>query len=313
MARKRVKIKSWKALLATLAVLCIVLSLGSLLPQSSLPGWGDIFTATGLAPATTTVEGELEVHFINVGNADCTLIRQGEYAALIDAGEKGDSEDILRYLNAGGVKKLDLVVATHPHADHIGSMAQVLAAIPVEQFVMSFMPEEETPTSYVYLNMLETLDEKAIPVKEAAVGDVYTLGEAQLQVLAPLREDDDANAMSVVTRLTFGSRSFLFTGDTTTAVEKDMLSTGQPVRADVLKVAHHGSNTSNFDGFLRAVSPAYAFIPCGLNNSYGHPKQSVLDDLVALDTTIYRSDIHGHVVFTTDGESLSVRTEQEAA
>ncbi len=310
MARKTRRITR-RSLLLSVVVLCVLLSIGSLFPGSSLPGWQDVFYATGLTPATTTVEGELEVHFIDVGNADCTLVRQGEHNMLIDAGEKGDSDRILDYLRAHGVKKLDMAVATHPHADHMGGMADILNAIPVDCFLMSFMPEEKTPTSAVYLNMLEELDVKSIPVDEAEPGATYQLGEATLQVLGPVEEASDPNAMSVVTRLTFGQHAFLFTGDATDNEEEDILATRYPVRADVLKVAHHGSDTSNSVDFLRAVAPTYGFIPCGLNNSYGHPMQSVLDDLTALNVRLYRADVHGHTVFTSDGTSLSVTTEKE--
>ncbi len=309
-SRRSVK-RTWRSLLVTVVALCVLLSVGSLFPGTSLPGWQDVFLATGLTPATSTVEGELEVHFIDVGNADCTLVRQGEHSLLIDAGERGDSDDILEYLSAHGVKKLDMAVATHPHADHMGGMADILNAIPVDCFLMSFMPEEKTPTSAVYLNMLEALDERAIPVEEAKPGATYTLGEAALQVLGPIDEAGDPNAMSVVTRLTFGQHAFLFTGDATDNEEEDILATGYPVRADVLKVAHHGSDTSNSYDFLRAVAPSYGFIPCGLNNSYGHPMQRVLDDLTALNVHLYRADVHGHTVFTSDGTSLSVTTEKE--
>jgi beta-lactamase superfamily II metal-dependent hydrolase len=261
------------------------------------------------APANTAVEGELEVHFIDVGNADCTLVRQGDHTLLVDAGERGDGDDILEYLREQGVTKLDLVVATHAHADHIGSMADVLQALPVGRFLLAYMPEEETPTTATYLNMLEALDNKQIPTDEAKPNAVYEIGDARLQVLAPLQESKDTNDMSVVTRLTFGNHVFLFTGDAGTDVEKDMLQAGHTLQADVLKVGHHGSDTSSSEAFLKRVAPNYAMIPCGEGNSYGHPHKEILQRLNALGATIYRSDLHGDVVFTTDGSNLSVHTE----
>lgn len=301
-SKKKVTVTS---LITMLVLVCLLLSVGSLFPESGFPSWNAVFSATDLAPAPTTVEGELEVHFIDVGNADCTLVRQGEHNLLIDAGERGDGDEILQYLNEQGVAKLDLVIATHPHADHIGSMAEVLSGLPVDRFIMAFMPEKDTPTSKVYLNMLEALDDKNIPLDEAEPGRVYDLGEAKLQLLGPINEASDPNAMSVVARLTFGSRAFLFTGDATTEEEEDILNAGYTVKADVLKVAHHGSDTSNGLSWLQAVDPTYSLIPCGEGNSYGHPMQSVLDDLEAEQSIIYRSDIHGHVVFRCDGTELS--------
>ena len=293
-----------------IGLLTAVVALICFLVETVGPGWRRLTASVGLAPDTVTAEGELEVHFIDVGNADCTLVRQGDFALLVDAGERGDDDDILDYLNRHGVTDLDLVIATHAHADHIGAMAKVIEALPVARFVFAPMPESATPTTATFVSMLEALDGKQVAVEAAQPGAVYEVGSARLQVLAPIRESEDTNDMSVVTRLTFGERAFLFTGDAGVAVEEDLLASGYALQADVLKVAHHGSTTGNSTAFLSRVSPAYAFIPCGEDNSYGHPHEEVLAALLNRQSKIYRSDIHGDVVFVTDGKKLTVQTER---
>ena len=310
MFSKKIRKKIIAAVSVAVLIFCLVIEIGQLVPGLGIPGWDDLFAGAGFSSTPIVPEGELQVYFIDVGNADAILIRQGEVNALIDAGERGDGDDILAFLRNHGVEKLDLVVATHPHADHIGGMADVINGIPVDTFVMSYMPEEETPTSSTYLNMLTALDEKNVAVDEAKPGRVYTLGTAQLTVLAPLTESDEANNISVVTRLTFGDRSFLFMGDAETAVEKQLLSDGVSLAADVIKVGHHGSSTSSSHAFLSRVAPDYAIIPCGEGNSYDHPHAEVLTRLEALNTTIYRSDVHGHIAVTTDGQKLTISTQK---
>ncbi len=307
---KKTRKKIVVAVSAAVLIFCLVIELGHLVPSLGIPSWDELFTNAGLSSTSVTPEGELQVYFIDVGNADSILIRQGEVNALIDAGERGDGDDVLAYLNHQGVKRLDLVIATHPHADHIGGMADVINGIPVDKFVMSFMPEDETPTTATYLNMLEALDNKGIPVEEAKPGTVYTLGTAQLTVLAPLSESDEANNISVVTRLTFGERSFLFMGDAETEVEKELLAAGRPLSAEVIKLGHHGSNTSSSQAFLSKVDPDYAIIACGKGNSYGHPHDEVLTRLDTMDVTVYRADVHGHIAIATDGKDLTISTQK---
>lgn len=271
--------------------------------------WNEIGDNLGLSKPAVTAEGELEVHFIDVGNADCILIRQEDKTMLIDAGERKSKSVLQHYFDTYGVEKFDLVIATHPHADHIGGMAYVLDRYPVERFVMSYM--DEPPTSSSYENMLEGLLEKEIPVDEAVPGAVYELGTARIQILAPYEADDEANNVSVVTRLTFGDKTFLFTGDAEEKVEKALISGAYPIKADVLKLGHHGSSTSNSTAFLRRVAPDVAVITCGAGNSYGHPHQEVVDRLIRQKVEAYRSDTDGHIVFTTDGATLSVSTRKE--
>lgn len=301
---KRQKKKLIKYALTVLAAaVCLVVGV--------VGDWDKIGDDLGLSQPSVTAEGELEVHFIDVGNADCILVRQEDKTMLIDAGERKSKTVVQQYLQTYGVEKFDLVIATHPHADHIGGMAYILENYPVERFVMSYMDEEHTPTTASYENMLEALIEKNIPVDEADPGAVYELGTARLQILAPYEPDADANNISVVTRLTFGDKAFLFTGDAETSVEKQLISGDYSLKADVLKLGHHGSNTSNSTAFLRQVAPDFAVITCGENNEYGHPQQEVIDRLTRQEMTVYRADVDGHIVFTTDGATLSVSTRKE--
>lgn len=302
--------KLYTIIVACVLAACLLVELIGLIPGVAFNGWSDILEACGIKQGYLTPEGELEVHFIDVGNADCILVRQGEHNMLIDSGENGKYQDIIDYLDRHGVERFDLVIATHPHVDHIGEMAEIINTFPVDRFVMAFMPDGQEPTSSVYLAMLEALEEHNVNVDEAEPGKTYTLGTAQLQILSPLSEDSDANAMSVVTRLTFGYRSFLFTGDAEAEVERAILTRGFDVQADVLKAGHHGSRTSSSEPFVREVAPAYAVITCGSKNSYGHPHDEVLERFNNVGAVCYRSDIHGSIVFTTDGETISVETER---
>ena len=307
---KKTRKKIIAAVSAAVLIFCLVIELGQLVPSLGIPGWDELFANADLSGAPVTPEGELQVYFIDVGNADSILIRQGEVNALIDAGERGDGDDVFAYLNRQGVKKLDLVIATHPHADHIGGMADVIGGITIDKFVMSFMPEDETPTTATYLNMLTALDEKNVTVEEAKLGTEYALGTARLTVLGPLSESDEANNVSVVTRLTFGERSFLFMGDAETDVEQELLTSGRLLSADVIKVGHHGSNTSSSQAFLSKVDPDFAIVPCGKGNSYGHPHDEVLTRLDKMDVEVYRADVHGHIAIATDGKNLTISTQK---
>lgn len=292
------------------AIVCLAVELVSYIPGISFNGWSDISAALGVTNPPVTAEGELEIHFIDVDNADCIFVRQQDKTMLIDAGESHTYDRVESYLEDYGVTHLDLVIATHPHADHIGGMPAVLEHFSVGEFVMSFMPEDATPTTKTYIHMLELLDEKEIPVHEAQVGDVYELGIARLQILGPIEETDEKNDMSVVTRLTFGDRAFLFTGDAESGVEKQLVNSGYDLSADVLKLGHHGSKTSSSSLFLKTVSPQCVVATCGADNDYGHPHREVLQRLDSMGITLYRADISGNIVITSDGETFKVSTEK---
>lgn len=310
------KQKKTRRIIAVCAiVLCLLVELLGRVPGLAFDGWDDVFAWVGLPRACVIEEDELQVHFIDVGNADCILVRQDDHNLLIDAGENNRADFILEYLSRHNVDELDLVIATHPHTDHIGSMTAIIRQIPIKRFVLSYMPEEETPTTYTYTSMLEELEKRDVPIDVATAGNTYDLGTAQVQVLAPQPLKDpieDANQISVVTRLTFGENAFLFTGDAEVDLEERMLANDCPLQADVLKVAHHGSKASTSPAFLRAVSPQYAVISCGPND-YSHPSDEVVLRLMEAGAAIYRTDRYGDIVFASDGHRLSVKTEKDVS
>ncbi len=273
------------------------------------PRWSDFGTV--FSKIDDVEESEVRVHFIDVGNADCTLIESPEGNILIDAGESDDKSTILQYLRKLDVGKLDYVFATHPHDDHIGSMAKVLESFEIGEFIMPEMPEALIPTTDVYQNLLQTISDKNINMQYAEAGRIINLGDLTLRLLTPLDEYDSINNMSIVIKLTYKSFSVMLTGDAEQTVEKDILETydASELKADVLKVGHHGSATSSSEAFINAVDADYYYIPCGTGNSYGHPSTETMNTLKDAGGAIFRADYDGTVVFLSDGENVSVVNE----
>ena len=307
------------AVLAALFVLILLNeALGSGLPlpgtDDVMNGLGGLYEKAGLSPAAVTrAEGELAVHYVDVGQADCELIQTPEQNVLIDAGDVGGGDAVTAYLKAQGVERIDLLIATHPHADHIGGMADVVNQFEIGKVLFAEVPRSLTPTSKTYERLLDAIADKDLKVAKAQPGIKYDLGGgAMLTVLGPMDEyRDDLNENSVVCRLDFGETSFLFTGDASRQSENDLVKAyGDGLSADVLKLGHHGSDTSSQEKWLNAVDPEVAVCCVGWDNTYGHPSPEVLDRLEKRGVTLYRTDRNGTVVVTSDGEQLAVQTEK---
>ena len=249
---------------------------------------------------------ELKVHFLDVGQGDSIFIElPTNETILIDASIKEASNKIINHLREENVSKIDYVFATHPHSDHIGGMSAVIKAFDIGQI---YMPKAVTTTK-TYENLLLTIKDKNLKIKTAKAGNtIIDTDDLKLVVLAPNQDSyESLNNYSIVLKLTYKEKSFLFTGDAETLSEKEI--TGD-VEADVLKVGHHGSRTSTSQAFLNKVNPSYAVISVGLNNDYKHPHQEVLDRLEKKNIKIYRTDQNGDIIFTTDGYNIDVKVEK---
>lgn len=251
---------------------------------------------------------ELEVHVIDVGQADCMLLRCGGQTLLLDGGNVEDSRLVVRYLLEQGVEELDYVVNTHPHEDHVGGLDGVMAVFPVG----AVYGTTTTYASQCYDTFLHYVDQQGLTVRRPEPGAQLALGDATVTFLGPCRTYAETNNTSLVLRVDFGETSFLFTGDMEQDAEADLVSSGAYLEADVLKVGHHGSSTSTSQDFLEAVHPQYGVISCGEGNSYGHPHQETLSRLEQADVQLYRTDQCGTVRITSDGTSISFRTEHQA-
>ncbi len=256
---------------------------------------------------------EMRVYMLDVGQGDAFLIRTASYNVLIDGGERDDGNHLVRMLDALGVKQLDFVINSHPHYDHFGGLITVLEEIPVSRLYMCDFPETLTPTSAHFFDFMDAIEASGTAVTIPECGDTLTLDDA---VLTFLSVDNtaftDLNDCSLLCRIDHNEISFLFCGDLTAKSERAFVNEGLIQPVDVLKCAHHGSNSSTCDTFLKAAQPQCIMIPVGIENDYGHPSVKCLRRIGAYTNQVYRTDTDGDVMFSSNGTKLMVTVQYQA-
>ena len=244
----------------------------------------------------------LKVYFLDVGEADCILINSnGEYA-VIDGGNTIDGNKIVKYFESLNVKDIKYVFGTHAHEDHIGGIANIIYNFNIVKYYTTNVPSEFKS----YYNVQKALKKKNLELSNPNNNDEYKLGESTIKVLYNGANEEDINNSSLILKLVYKNTSFLFTGDTTKEVEEKLLD--KELKSNVLKVSHHGSNDASSANFLVKVHPEYAIISVGKENEYYHPHQVTIDKLERLNTKIYRTDLEGTIIVTSDGNNIEVKT-----
>ena len=266
-----------------------------------------IMPKSDIEPLPVPADGEAMYHFIDVGQGDAILITTPEGNILVDTSEKGAQNELDRYLKSAGVESIRYLVLTHPDADHIGNATYIIENYAVKTVVMS---EYANATTETFEKMIDTIEARQIGVLFLGVGDSFELGGVQNYVLAPAKDYDDSNENSLVIRSSFGESVVMLTGDAEHESESDIVGGGNwnkaTLKSDILKVGHHGSNSSTTEEFLDAVSPQYAIISCGSENKHGHPHDETMDLLAEKGITVYRTDLQGSIIFKTDGKTFTL-------
>lgn len=303
MSTKSALFRRYTCLLGVFLLLFSLFSCIQPLPNTQTPGSEALTSAPSVAGGST-----FEVHFIDVGQADAALVLCDGKSMLIDGGNRADGDLIFTYLKNRELTYLDYVVCTHPDEDHVGGLA---AALTYADVGTVYCPVTSY-TSKAFQNFANKVTERNRVLVKPAPDTVFSLGSAQITILAPRADYSDNNNQSIVLRIVYGETSFLFTGDAARESEADILASGAVLKSTVLKVGHHGSESSTTYPFLREVSPDYAVISVGKNNSYGHPTEEALSRLRDAGVTLYRTDLQGDIICTSDGKTVTFTTQKNS-
>ena len=255
--------------------------------------------------AVPSVDGALNVYFFDVGQGDATLLAGPNWTIVIDAGRHNRS-DVVPLLQSAGVESIDLLIGTHPHADHIGQFPQMLETFPVREVWMC----GESHTSRTFERALDAILSSGAAYHEPRAGESFRMGSALIEVLHPVELTGDLNESSIGIRVTFGQVSVVLTGDAEAPSERAMIQRGHNLSAQILRMGHHGSQTSSTPEFLQAVRPEVAIYSAGQGNSYGHPHDVVLQRLTQMGIPVLGTDRHGTIRVQTDGVTYQVTTER---
>lgn len=262
---------------------------------------------TTVSQTISVTDSHLAVHFIDVSQGDSILLESNGEFVLVDAGESEYGSTVAKYIKEQKASTLKYVIATHPHSDHCGGLSKVIDKIGCENFI-TVETDQNTKT---WMNVLKAVDKADANYIDAKAGDTYSFGDSSFEILAPLSSGYEGyNNYSVVIKATYKDNSFLLMGDAEKISEKEMLASGENLKADVIKLGHHGSSTSSSVSFLKAVNPKYAIISCGINNDYGHPHKETLQSLKKLSIPYFETDIDGTIVAYSNGRNISFVTEK---
>lgn len=252
---------------------------------------------------STITDSNLEIYFLDVGQADSIFIRENDYTMLIDGGNKADGENLVEFLkNELYINDIDILIGTHPHEDHIGGLPNVINSFEIEKI---YLPNATTTTK-IFECLLNSIEENNYKITVPKIGEEIKLNNMMFKVLYTGTDETDLNNASIVLKLEYGNTSYLFTGDATETTEKKLLSSD--ISADVLKIGHHGSSYSTTEKFLDKVNPKYAIIEVGKDNKYGHPTKKTIDKLNEKNIEIFRTDLDGTIKITSDGKTLNIET-----
>lgn len=250
----------------------------------------------------TIVYTNLTIQYLDVGQAESILISNNNRHMLIDAGNNEDGPKIVNYLKSLGIETLDYIIATHPHEDHIGGMDDVIRNFNVNNV---YMPEVYSLTT-TFEEVINELENKKLQITIPKINEEISFGEGVLRFIYSGKDSEDMNNASIIIKMMFGTTSYLFTGDTTSKIENEILTSD--INVDVLKVAHHGSEYSTNNEFLKRVTPSYAIISVGKNNDYNHPSINTLNRIKNYTNRIYRTDELGTIIITSDGKNINVES-----
>ena len=262
-----------------------------------------LFTLAPQAALTVTAEtnGEMAVHFLDVGQGNAILVQSGGQNLLYDGGDQNHADEVVSYLQQQNVQTIDYMISSHYDEDHLGGLIPCLNTFEVSNVLGS----DYVHTSNLFNTFMNTATANAIIVQYPSVGDTFDFGTGSFTVLAPSGISQNSNDNSLVIKLENGSNSFIFTGDAEETSEQDMISTGMNLDCDVLSIGHHGSASSTTWDFLEATSPSYAVISCGVNNQYNHPSAETMGRLSDMEIPVFRTDKQGTIIAVSDGTTTN--------
>lgn len=294
-------------LITAVIISCII----TFFPGKVFPSWNDIFRKAGLNETADISGFPFSAHFISVGQADCELIISDDKTILIDSGEVNSYLKINAYLQSQNVTEIDYFILTHGHSDHIGSAKDIIENYKINNIIMTKYSNENMPDTNLYNEFLTAVSNSSAKAYAAVPGDEYKItDDCKFTIIAPNDDYKEINNSSVVVRVDYKDKSFLFQGDAEKKSEKDILKQDFNLNADVIKLGHHGSKTSSTDDYLDAVNPTFAIISCGVNNQYNLPSEETIQKLNDRKIQFCRTDVNGTIVIATDGNELYMSTEK---